>query len=79
MTHQPFFFSSVQDVLLKMTGLEGGGDGRTQNLAQFWADDEQLVKVLIGLFNQAESGVRPSPRSPAPLLAAVELRRAMPL
>lgn len=54
-----------------MTSLEGGGDGQSQNLAQFWAEDQQLVKVLIGLFDTAESGVRPTlppwlPRSPQP-------------
>eukprot|EP00038_Savillea_parva_P027171 m.57921 g.57921 ORF g.57921 m.57921 type:complete len:713 (+) comp7798_c0_seq1:250-2388(+) len=45
---------AVMDVLLKMTQQEG--DSQAPNLSQFWAEDQKLVNLLVGLFNVAESG-----------------------
>lgn len=39
-----------------MTQVEGGNESGSVSLAQFWAEDQKLIKVLIGLFNMAESG-----------------------
>ena len=59
---------AAQDVLLRMTQVEGGGDAGAVNLAQFWAEEQKLIKVLIGLFNTAESGASDSILSNAAIL-----------
>mmetsp|Transcript_3596 Transcript_3596/g.8907 ORF Transcript_3596/g.8907 Transcript_3596/m.8907 type:complete len:690 (-) Transcript_3596:1282-3351(-) len=46
---------AIMDVLLKMTSFDSEGD-MPKNLTQFWSENQQLVKRLIGLFNAAESG-----------------------
>jgi len=48
---------AIMDVILKMTTVETAGEADEEtSLNKFWADDNKLVGILIGLFNTAKSG-----------------------
>lgn len=46
--------SAIMDVLRRMTGVESGDDGVA--LMQWLAGEKQLVAILVGMFDTAESG-----------------------
>lgn len=59
---------AIMDVLLKMASIETSRDDDSPNLATYWAADQKLVKVLLGLFNTSESGASDSILSNATIL-----------